>query len=59
MHKEPLKFRELSRLEQHIHDTALKQFLEQVEDSVTEEMIADAVGIGKRTNYKHFKTKPE
>ena len=47
MHKEPRKVREFRRREQEILDTALKLFLEQGEDSVTVEMIADAVGIVK------------
>ncbi len=47
MQKEPRKVREFRRREQEILDTALKLFLEQGEDSVTVEMIADAVGIGK------------
>ncbi len=59
MHKEPRKVREFRRREQEILDTALKLFLEQGEDSVTVEMIADAVGIGKGTIYKHFKSKAE
>ena len=46
MHKEPRKVREFRRREQEILDTALKLFLDQGEDSVTVEMIADAVGIG-------------
>ena len=33
--------------------------LEQGEDKVTVEMIADKVGIGKDTIYKHFETKRE
>ncbi len=52
MQKEPRKVREFRRREQEILDTALKLFLEQGEDSVTVEMIADAVGIGKGTIYK-------
>ncbi|WP_163070487.1 TetR family transcriptional regulator, partial [Acinetobacter baumannii] len=44
MQKEPRKVREFRRREQEILDTALKLFLEQGEDSVTVEMIADAVG---------------
>ncbi|WP_163024961.1 TetR/AcrR family transcriptional regulator, partial [Pseudomonas viridiflava] len=55
MQKEPRKVREFRRREQEILDTALKLFLEQGEDSVTVEMIADAVGIGKGTIYKHIK----
>ena len=59
MQKEPRKVREFRRREQEILDTALKLFLEQGEDSVTVEMIADAVCIGKGTIYKHFKSKAE
>ncbi len=59
MQKEPRKVREFRRREQEILDTALKLFLEKGEDSVTVEMIADAVGIGKGTIYKHFKSKAE
>ncbi|MFH7445062.1 helix-turn-helix domain-containing protein, partial [Pseudomonas syringae pv. tagetis] len=50
--KEPRKVREFRRREQEILDTALKLYLEQGEDSVTVEMIADAVVIGKGTIYK-------
>jgi AcrR family transcriptional regulator len=59
MQKESRKIREFRRREQEILDTALKLFLEEGEDSVTVEMIADAVGIGKGTIYKHFKSKAE
>jgi AcrR family transcriptional regulator len=59
MQKEPRKVREFRRREQEILDTSLKLFLERGEDSVTVEMIADAVGIGKGTIYKHFKSKSE
>jgi AcrR family transcriptional regulator len=59
MQKEPRKVREFRRREQEILDTALKLFLERGEDSVTVEMIADAVGIGKGTIYKHFNSKSE
>ena len=52
MQKESRKVREFRRREQEILDTSLKLFLEQGEDSVTVEMIADAVG-------KHFKSKAE
>ena len=43
MHKEPRKVREFRRREQEILDTALKLFLDQGEDSVTVEMIADPI----------------
>ena len=59
MQNEPRKVREFRRREQEILDTALQLFLDQGEDSVTVEMIADAVGIGKGTIYKHFKSKAE
>jgi AcrR family transcriptional regulator len=59
MHKESRKTREFRRREQEILATALKLFLEQGEDSVTVEMIADTVGIGKGTIYKHFNSKAE
>jgi AcrR family transcriptional regulator len=59
MQIEPRKIREFRRREQEILDTSLKLFLEEGEDSVTVEMIADAVGIGKGTIYKHFKSKSE
>ena len=59
MQKESRKGREFRRREQEILDTALRLFLEQGEDSVTVEMIADEVGIGKGTIYKHFKSKAE
>ncbi|MFB1009932.1 MAG: TetR/AcrR family transcriptional regulator [Thiopseudomonas sp.] len=59
MEKESRKVREFRRREQEILDTSLQLFLEQGEDSVTVEMIADAVGIGKGTIYKHFKSKTE
>lgn len=59
MQKESRKLREFRRREQEILDTALRLFLEQGEDSVTVEMIADAVGIGKGTIYKHFRSKAE
>ena len=39
--------------------SALKLFLQQGEDKVTVEMIAEQVGIGKGTIYKHFSTKSE
>lgn len=60
MQVEPRKVREFRRREQEILDTALRLFLAaDGEDSVTVEMIADAVGIGKGTIYKHFKSKTE
>lgn len=59
MHKESRKIREFRRREQEILSAALRLFLDQGEDSVTVEMIADEVGIGKGTIYKHFKSKAE
>ena len=59
MQKESRKVREFRRREQEILDVALKLFLESGEDSVTVEMIAATVGIGKGTIYKHFKSKAE
>src|SRR5574344_1654231 len=55
----PRKVREFKRREQEILDTALSLFLAHGEDSVTVELIADTVGIGKGTIYKHFKSKAE
>jgi AcrR family transcriptional regulator len=59
MQKESRKVREFRRREQEILDTALQLFLSEGEDSVTVEMIAEAVGIGKGTIYKHFNSKAE
>lgn len=59
MEKESRKVREFRRREQEILDAALQMFLQQGEDTVTVEMIAEAVGIGKGTIYKHFKSKTE
>jgi AcrR family transcriptional regulator len=56
---ESRKVREFVRREQEILDAALTLFLAQGEEGVTVEMIADAVGIGKGTIYKHFKSKAE
>ena len=53
------KAREFRQREQAILDCALQLFIEQGEDRVTVEMIADKVGIGKGTIYKHFETKNE
>ncbi|HAQ25724.1 MAG TPA: TetR/AcrR family transcriptional regulator, partial [Pseudomonas sp.] len=49
MQNESRKVREFRRREQEILDIALQLFLEEGEDSVTVEMIADKVGIGKGT----------
>lgn len=53
------KAKEFRQREQEILDAALALFLELGEDRVTVEMIADRVGIGKGTIYKHFETKNE
>lgn len=59
MQKESRKVREFRRREDEILTSALTLFLELGEDRVTVEMIADDVGIGKGTIYKHFKSKAE
>src|SRR5690606_39464201 len=59
LEKATRKAQEFRQREQQILDTALALFLEQGEDRVTVEMIADRVGIGKGTIYKHFETKNE
>ena len=59
LEKATRKAQEFRRREQEILDAALALFLEQGEDRVTVEMIADRVGIGKGTIYKHFETKNE
>lgn len=51
--------KEFKRREEGILGAALLLFLEHGEDKVTVEMIADHVGIGKGTIYKHFETKSE
>lgn len=53
------KVREFRLREQTILSCAERLFIEQGEDRVTVEMIADEVGIGKGTIYKHFETKNE
>lgn len=53
------KAREFRQREQAILDCAQELFIEHGEDKVTVEMIADKVGIGKGTIYKHFETKNE
>ncbi|MBU2705119.1 TetR/AcrR family transcriptional regulator [Zooshikella marina] len=53
------KQRDFRQREEEILTTALTLFLEKGEDNVTVEMIADAVGIGKGTIYKHFRSKAE
>jgi AcrR family transcriptional regulator len=59
LEKATQKAREFRQREREILDTALELFLELGEDRVTVEMIADKVGIGKGTIYKHFETKNE
>ena len=53
------KAQEFKQREEEILRCALKLFLEKGEDKVTVEMIADEVGIGKGTIYKHFESKHE
>lgn len=53
------KAREFRQREQAILDCAQDLFIATDEDKVTVEMIADKVGIGKGTIYKHFETKNE
>ena len=53
------KAREFRQREQAILDCAQQLFIELGEEKVTVEMIADKVGIGKGTIYKHFKSKAE
>lgn len=57
--KENRKVREFKRREEEILETALGLFRDLGEDKVTVEMIADNVGIGKGTIYKHFKSKSD
>ena len=57
--KENRKVREFKRREEEILETALDLFRAHGEDKVTVEMIADNVGIGKGTIYKHFKSKSD
>lgn len=59
LEKATRKAQEFRQREQQILDAALDLFLELGEDRVTVEMIADRVGIGKGTIYKHFETKNE
>jgi len=53
------RVKEFRKREQHILNTALQLFLDRDEEKVTVEMIAEAVGIGKGTIYKHFTSKNE
>lgn len=59
LEKATQRVREFRQREQQILTTALDLFLTMGEDKVTVEMIADKVGIGKGTIYKHFQTKNE
>lgn len=59
LEKATRRVQEFRQREREILDVALALFLEQGEDRVTVEMIADKVGIGKGTIYKHFETKNE
>ncbi len=59
LEKATQRAREFHQREREIVDAALALFLEYGEDRVTVEMIADRVGIGKGTIYKHFQTKNE
>lgn len=53
------KAREFGQRQEEVLRAALDLFLERGEDRVTVEMIAEQVGIGKGTIYKHFETKDE
>jgi AcrR family transcriptional regulator len=57
--KQARRVREFRQREARILEAALELFLEQGEDKVTVEMIAEKVNIGKGTIYKHFSTKAE
>lgn len=59
MDKAKLKIQQFKQREQAILDAALELLLEQGEDKVTVEQIADKVDIGKGTIYKHFTSKTE
>lgn len=59
LEKATRKALEFRQRERQILDVALELFLELGEERVTVEMIADKVGIGKGTIYKHFETKNE
>lgn len=59
LEKATRRAQEFRQREREILDAALQLFLELGEDRVTVEMIADKVGIGKGTIYKHFETKNE
>lgn len=59
LQKASQKAQEFRRREEEILQKAQELFIEHGEDKVTVEMIADGVGIGKGTIYKHFETKDE
>lgn len=59
LEKASQKAREFKQREEEVLQAALDLFLEMGEDRVTVEMIAEKVGIGKGTIYKHFETKDE
>lgn len=59
LQKASQKAQEFRRREEDILLRAQELFISQGEEKVTVEMIADAVGIGKGTIYKHFETKDE
>ena len=59
LEKASQKAREFKQREEEVLRVALDLFLELGEDRVTVEMIAEKVGIGKGTIYKHFETKDE
>ena len=59
LQKASQKAQEFRRREEEILQKAQELFIEHGEDKVTVEMIAEAVGIGKGTIYKHVETKDE
>ena len=59
LQKASQKAQEFRRREEDILERAQELFIAHGEEKVTVEMIADAVGIGKGTIYKHFETKDE
>jgi AcrR family transcriptional regulator len=59
LEKATQKAREFKQREEDVLNAALELFLEHGEEKVTVEMIAEKVGIGKGTIYKHFETKNE
>lgn len=59
LEKASQKAREFKQREAEVLQAALELFLSLGEDRVTVEMIAEKVGIGKGTIYKHFETKDE